>query len=52
MAEIAINAIISVADLERKDVIFDLIKVLFFSIIFLFKVKIRRIILFLTLIII
>lgn len=52
MAEIAINAIISVADLERKDVIFDLIKVLFFLIIFLFKVKIWRIILFLTLIII
>jgi len=30
MAEIAINAILSVADLERKDVIFDLIKVNFF----------------------
>lgn len=27
MAEIALNAVLSVADLSRKDVIFDLIKI-------------------------
>ena len=30
MAEIAINAVLSVADIERRDVNFDLIKVKFY----------------------